>query len=49
MAWHQSLVAENGPVTVQDAANLLFGVMMVGDERNIDETWIFGNRAYKKA
>jgi guanine deaminase len=48
MAWHQSLVAEHGPVTVQDAAHLLFGVMMVGDERNVDETWILGERAYKK-
>jgi guanine deaminase len=48
MAWHQSLVAEQGPVTVQDAAHLLFGVMMVGDERNVDETWILGERAYKK-
>jgi guanine deaminase len=35
-------------VTVQDAAHLLFGVMMVGDERNVDETWILGERAYKK-
>lgn len=49
MAWHQSRVAEHGPVTLEDAANLLFGVMMVGDERNIDETWILGERAYQKA
>jgi guanine deaminase len=49
MAWHQSLVAEHGPTTVEDAAGLLFGVMMVGDERNVDETWILGERAYKKA
>jgi guanine deaminase len=48
MAWHQSLVAEHGPATIEDAANLLFGVMMVGDERNVDETWILGERAYKK-
>jgi guanine deaminase len=27
---------------------LLFGVMMVGDDRNVDETWIAGERAYKK-
>ncbi|MEO8907446.1 MAG: amidohydrolase family protein, partial [Microbacteriaceae bacterium] len=49
MEWHQSLVAEHGPTSVEDAARLLFGVMMVGDERNVDETWILGERAYKKA
>jgi guanine deaminase len=42
-------VGEEGPVTMEDAAALLFGVMMVGDERCVDETWILGERAYKKA
>ncbi|WP_022884630.1 guanine deaminase [Glaciibacter superstes] len=49
LEWHQSLlVDEDGPATVEDAATLLFGVMMVGDERSVDETWIMGARAYKK-
>ena len=49
MAWHQSLaVTGRGPKTVEEAAQLLFGVMTVGDDRNIDETWIAGRRAYKK-
>jgi hypothetical protein len=48
MRWHQSLVAEGGnPETVDQAAELLFGVMAVGDDRNIDETWVAGKRAYK--
>ncbi|VTT96474.1 guanine deaminase : Guanine deaminase OS=Singulisphaera acidiphila (strain ATCC BAA-1392 / DSM 18658 / VKM B-2454 / MOB10) GN=Sinac_0057 PE=4 SV=1: Amidohydro_1 [Gemmataceae bacterium] len=49
MAWHQSLVApETGPETIDQAAMLLFGVMACGDDRNVDETWIGGTRAYKK-
>jgi guanine deaminase len=28
---------------------LLFGIMACGDDRNVDETWISGKRAYKKA
>jgi guanine deaminase len=49
MAWHQSLAADGGlPQTMEQAAQLLFGVMTVGDDRNVDETWIAGQRAYKK-
>jgi guanine deaminase len=49
MQWRQSLaVGEGGPETVEQAAQLLFGVMAVGDDRNIDETWVAGKRAYKK-
>ncbi len=48
MAWHQSLAAESGPKTMEEAAQLLFGVMACGDDRNIDETWIAGTRLYKK-
>lgn len=48
--WHQSLVVgESGPKTMEEAANLLFSVMMVGDDRNVDETWIMGKRLYKKS
>ncbi|RFA11577.1 guanine deaminase [Subtercola boreus] len=47
--WHSSLIADGGdPVTMDDAANMLFGIMIVGDERAVDETWVYGSRAYKK-
>src|SRR5262249_2191029 len=50
MAWHQSLVAAGaGPETIDQAAQVLFAVMAVGDDRNVDETWVAGKRAYKKA
>ncbi|MEA4857576.1 MAG: guanine deaminase [Solidesulfovibrio sp.] len=49
MPWHQSLaVGEAGPRTMDEAAQVLFAVMAVGDDRNVDETWIAGERAYKK-
>jgi guanine deaminase len=49
LAWHQSLVVDDeGPQTIEQAANVLFGIMMVGDERAIDETWVMGKRLYKK-
>jgi len=48
-AWHQSLITGGkGPQTMEQAANLLFGIMMVGDERAVDETWVMGRRLYKK-
>lgn len=49
MRWRQSLIVDGVPETVDQAAQVLFGVMMVGDDRNVDETWIAGERAYKKA
>ena len=50
MRWHQSLITGgNGPETMDQAAQLLFGIMACGDDRNVDETWIAGKRAYKKA
>jgi guanine deaminase len=48
MRWHQSLIVEGSPETIDQAAQLLFGVLAVGDDRNVDETWIAGKRAYKK-
>jgi guanine deaminase len=48
MRWHQSLITTGNPETIDQAAQLLFGVMAVGDDRNIDETWVAGKRAYKK-
>lgn len=49
MAWHQSLHAPpSGPETLSQAADLLFGVMVCGDDRNVDETWVAGRQAHKK-
>ena len=49
MAWHQSLTTGGAnPESMDQAAQLLFGIMTVGDDRNIDETWIAGKRAYQK-
>lgn len=49
LAWRQSLVGDGRPRTVEQAADLLFGVMMVSDDRAVDETWVMGKRLYKKA
>ncbi|MBX9940738.1 MAG: guanine deaminase [Candidatus Obscuribacterales bacterium] len=46
-AWHQSLICDR-PTTMDQAASLLFGVYSVGDDRAVDETWIYGKRQYKK-
>ncbi len=47
--WHESLlVSDAGPTTMDEAAQLLFAVMILGDDRNVDETWIMAERAYKK-
>jgi guanine deaminase len=48
LGWRQSLVGDR-PSTVEQAADLLFGVMMVSDDRAVDETWVMGKRLYKKA
>ncbi|MFB2597572.1 guanine deaminase [Herbiconiux sp. P17] len=48
--WHASLLHEQGSeLTLQTVSDLLFGIMMVSDERAVDETWVMGERAYKKA
>jgi len=50
MVWHGSLlVGKKGPTTMQEAADLLFSIMVIGDDRNVDETWIMGKQAYKRA
>lgn len=48
-SWRQSLTLDAaGPRTIDQAADLLFGIMMVGDDRAVDETWVMGQRLYKK-
>jgi guanine deaminase len=50
LPWHQSLVVgKDGPQTVEQAADALFGIMMVADDRAVAETWVMGKRLYKKA
>lgn len=47
--WHMSLLNPDGaPTTMAEAAELLFGIMMVGDERAVDQTWLMGAPAYRK-
>lgn len=47
--WHQSLILGDGaPSEIDQAAQLLFGIMALGDDRNVDETWVAGKPAYKK-
>jgi len=50
LPWHQSLhLGESGvPQSVEEAADLLFGIMMAGDDRNVSETWIMGERVHRK-
>ena len=48
MRWHQSLSTNVGPETIDQAASLLFGVMTVGDDRCVEQTWIAGDCAYRK-
>lgn len=50
LPWHQSLtIGQDGPRTMEEAANALFAIMMVADERAVDETWVMGERLYKKS
>ena len=47
LAWRQSLIAADGkPQTLEQAADLLFGLMMVGDDRAIEQTWAMGRQVY---
>jgi len=47
LAWRQSLIAEDGKTpTLEQAADLLFGLMVVGDDRAIEQTWAMGRQVY---
>lgn len=49
MDWHQSLLTDPaGPASMDEAAELLFAMMMVGDDRNVAETWLMGTKAYAR-
>ncbi len=48
-SWQTSLISgEHGPKNMEIAAKLLFSIMILGDDRSVDETWIKGKRAYHK-
>ena len=48
-SWQTSqLVPTNGVQTVEQAAALLFSIMILGDDRDVDQTWIMGDLAYQK-
>ena len=49
LAWHQQLSCPNGiPSSIDEAVELLFGVLACGDDRNVSETWIAGQCRYQK-
>lgn len=50
LAWRQSLVVgDGGPRTIEQAADLLFGIMTVSDDRAVAETWAAGRRLYRRS
>jgi guanine deaminase len=49
-AWQTSQIAgKDGPKDMETAAKLLFSIMILGDDRSVDQTWIMGNKAYDKS
>ncbi len=36
------------PRTLEQAADLLFGLMMVGDDRAVEQTWAMGRQVYRR-
>ncbi|HEY9712579.1 MAG TPA: guanine deaminase, partial [Chroococcales cyanobacterium] len=49
LQWQTTLhTSTEGPKTRAEAADLLFSLMALGDDRNVDETWIMGKRQYRK-
>ena len=49
VVWQTSQLADaDGPSTMEQAASLLFSIMVLGDDRSVDETWIMGEQAHKK-
>jgi guanine deaminase len=50
LAWRQFLIVEDGsPSTVEQAADLLFGLMVVGDDRAVEQTWAMGRQVYLRS
>jgi guanine deaminase len=48
--WRLSLSGSSAhPTTMSEAADLMFVLMVLGDDRNIAATWAYGRRAYERA
>ena len=48
LAWHQQLTCPDGvPSAIDEAVELLFGVLACGDDRSVSETWIAGKCRYQ--
>jgi len=48
LPFRQSAFDKGGVQSMKDAMSLLFGVMMLGDDRTVEATYIMGEVAYKK-
>ncbi len=49
MEWQTSmLVGPEGLKDKEQAASLLFSIMILGDDRSVDQTWIMGKKAHQK-
>jgi guanine deaminase len=50
LPWRQSHIVDEGKVAQsrEQAADLLFGLMMVADDRAVAETWVMGKRLYRR-
>ncbi len=49
LPWHQSLYGGPGvPKNMDDCASKLFSLTVLGDDRAVDATYVFGKLAYKK-
>jgi guanine deaminase len=49
LPWHQSLYGGPGaPKNINDCANKFFSLMVLGDDRAVDATYVYGKLAYKK-
>ena len=46
MSCYYPALWDGKPSTLEQAADLLFGLMMVGDDRAIEQTWAMGRQVY---
>ena len=48
--WQTSQIVDaKAPQTIQEALDLLFSIMILGDDRNVAQTWILGELAYLRS
>ena len=46
MSCYYPALWDGKPSTLEQAADLLFGLMTVGDDRAIEQTWAMGRQVY---